>query len=262
MIEACKECSHELNSISSERIWQETLSALEAEDPTRYFTFLINLKIDWFFKEIFDLEEVSMINDYHQEANAFVHTLMVINEAKKRFNNPKITFAALMHDLGKAYCYQEKGNLHGHEKEGVPIVKDFCYKYKVPNEYRDLALMTTEHHLKIHNCLGRGKNKPIKPSTLVKLFKEVGALSKPERFKNMLKACEADAAGRIGIGAKDKYIQRSFLEECLDGLLNHNTKKLTKKLLEEGKSGLTIGQSVHESQINVIKNIQNKWKIK
>lgn len=258
----------ELKNLTPERVWLETTKALSCKKPSEYFTFLKATAktrptgVGGFLKELVDLESVDGTNDYHKERDAFIHTMMVVDKAKELFNDPEITFAGLVHDLGKAVTWGKYGVCHGHEDAGVPVVEEFCKKYKVPNNYRDLALITTKQHLKCHNVLGRGSNKMMRPKSIMKMFEETAALSKPERFKKMLKACEADAVGRIGIAANDPYIQRQYLEECLQAVLDFKTKDLSQQLLSEGKSGILIGQRIREERIKCIRQVQNKWKEK
>lgn len=255
------EHSGELDSLVPERVWLETEKALKEKYPCEYFKFLLQFYFP--LMEIFSSMKTTVEdNPWHQESDVFVHTMMVLEHASKTWNDPEINFACLLHDIAKPICYAERGNGHGHDKEGVSLVKDFCKKWKVPNNYRDLAKITCEQHQRIHGVLGRDTNKMSRPKSIMKIFEETSALTKPERFKKMLKACESDSKGRIGLSANDEYIQRVYLEECLQAVLDFNPKPLTQKLLTQGKSGIIIGQEIRAARINEIRKVQNVWKNK
>lgn len=255
--------SGELGSLTPERVWLETEKALSENKPERYFKLLFSLCTAYdvdLFKPLFDLHKVDGKNAYHQEENTFIHTMMVVSYAKEHFNDPEITLASVLHDTGKLPTFLEYGNCHGHEEAGIPIIEEFCKEYKVPNNYRDLAMITSKQHLKCHNILGRGNNKASRPKSIMKMFEETSAMTKPERFKKMLKACEADAKGRIGISANDDYVQRQYLEECLEAVINLNTKSISKELLDKGVEGVKIGEAIRVARIGAIRGVFNKWR--
>lgn len=251
----------ELSSLVPERVWLETEKALKEKKPSNYFEYLSNFTFP--FIEIFsDMESTVEGNRWHMEQNVFVHTMMVLDYASEHFNDPEINFSCLLHDIAKPVCYTERGNGHGHDNEGVSMIEDWCSKWKVPNNYRGIAKITCEQHQKIHGIFGRDANKMSKPKSIMKMFEQSGALSKPERFKKVLKACESDHFGRIGEASHLPYNQRPYLEECLDAVINLDTKEISSKLLEQGKSGIVIGQQIREARIHEIRKVQRKWKTK
>jgi tRNA nucleotidyltransferase (CCA-adding enzyme) len=265
LFDYCLDVLPEIEYLSKERIWVETEKALKCRYPRKYFEFLEELcrvhpsSID-LFTQLFNLSHVNMVNDYHQEADAFVHTMMVLEHAQGHFCDPEINWSVIQHDLGKYPCMVDLGNLHGHEEVGVPMVEAMCKEYKVPNSYRDLAVIVTRYHLVVHNCLGRGKNGAPRPKTIMKLFEGTSALTKPERFIKMLKACEADHHGRIGIAAKDYYYQREFLTLCLNSVINVDTKSISSRMVSEGKRGDLIGEAIRVARIDAIRKVQKYFK--
>ncbi|QAU04503.1 multifunctional tRNA nucleotidyl transferase [Vibrio phage Va1] len=266
-------CSHELDELTPERVWAEVEKTFETEQPTRFFEILLSIKLRsetqgfsfTMFEDLFNLTKAESKNDYHQEANAFVHTMMVLEDAVQRYQElPQkeknaIFLACLMHDLGKWPTLRDTGKMHGHEKDGIPYVKDFCERFKVSKMQKEVALIMTEYHLRVHQILGRGKDKPSKPNRIMQFFESTNALKKPEQFKLMLKACESDHRGRISKEPVTVYNQRPFLEACLEAVLNYSTKELSEKLLEEGVRGPVIGQRIREQRINEIRKVQQSW---
>lgn len=249
--------------LTPERIWKETEKALKTKQPSLYFDFIKNYGI---FPEILDMEATEERNTYHPELNVWEHTKMVMDYAADNYDDSEINFACLTHDLGKHICYQERGNGHGHEEAGLPFIRDLCDRLKVPNSYKELALLVCEHHQKIHSCLGRGSNKGMKPKSIMKMFSQTNALVKPERFIKMLKACRADAAGR-GHTEQEKvefqrkpYQQYEYMVSCLEAACLVDTKEVSLPAIKAGKSGIEIGEAIRISRIDAIRGVHNEYK--
>lgn len=198
--------------------------------------------------------------------SVFKHTCMVMDYAARNYNDPEVVFACLTHDFGKPICWQKYGNAHGHELEGLSYIEDFCNRWRVPNNYKELALMTCKHHTKVHGILGRNNQAMTRPKSIMKLFEETSALSKPERFLKMLKVCESDARGRgktleqIKEFENKPYPQRQYLSDCLNAVIHTETKSISTRMLSEGKRGVLIGEAIRVARIQVIREVQNQWK--
>jgi tRNA nucleotidyltransferase (CCA-adding enzyme) len=79
---------------------------------------------------------------------------------------------------------------HGHERHSEMLVRQVCARWKVPNDSRDLALIVAREHGNIGRVL------EMRANTQVQLLERCDALRKPERFAQLLDACEADFRGR------------------------------------------------------------------
>ena len=132
--------------------------------------------------------------EYHPEVDTGVHVMMVIDYAAKYNFSLPIRFAALMHDLGKGATPREMLPRHiGHEERSVSLLKEVVKRLRVPNDCKELAQIVAQFHGKLHQAL------QMKPDTLLKFLMELDAIRQPNRFKDFLKACEADARGRTGL---------------------------------------------------------------
>jgi len=205
-------------------------------------------------------------SEHHPEGDVWTHTALVMDYAARTYNDPEITFSAFTHDFGKPVCYLERGTAHAHEKEGLPVIEEFCKRWKVPNNYRDLALLVCEHHNRIHGVLGRSDQKMTKPKNIMNMFQSTAALTKPERFEKILKCCIADARGR-GAGEEQikefeskPYPQADYLRECLQAVIELNTKSISKELLAKCVKGASIGEHIRVARIDAIRGVYNKWK--
>lgn len=203
--------------------------------------------------------------------SVFKHTMLALEYASKEWNDPEINFSVVCHDFGKKYCWDNYQNAYNHEREGLLYINSFCDKWKVPNSYRNLALLVCEYHTKIHGCMGRSSNSWMRPKSIQKLFEDTRALQKPERFLKILKACEADSKGR-GLPTHDDYKftrgyflnkpypQKDYLKECLYAVKDVDTKAISSKMLSEGKTGEVIGLEIRAAKIAAIREVQKLWK--
>jgi tRNA nucleotidyltransferase (CCA-adding enzyme) len=119
-----------------------------------------------------------------------------------------VRFAVLMHDLGKGTTPPDVlPSHHGHEGAGVALVEKLCARLRVPNQLRELALITARYHTHVHRAL------ELRADTVLRTLESCDALRRPERFADFLLACEADARGRLGMERRD-YPQRAYFTEA------------------------------------------------
>lgn len=240
-----------LDGLTPERVWKEMEKSLGGKNASAFFRKLSNLDL---FTEINDLYLTPQNKEHHPEGDVGIHTMMVVDYAAKRFG-PLVAFAGLCHDFGKPVSYKESGNALQHEIKGIPVIKAFCEKWKAPNNYRDLALMTCEYHTKVHGCLGRGTNKGMRPKSIMNLFTATNAMNKPQRFEQFLKACEADARGRGDDYPNKSYPQKDYVWGCLMAAKRVDTKAISLSMLSNGKSGLEIGEAIRVARIDAIRKV-------
>ncbi len=120
-----------------------------------------------------------------------------------------VRFAVLAHDLGKARTPRELWpSHHGHEEAGVPLIEGLAARLKVPGAFRELAVLTARQHTNVHRAL------ELKPATVLTLLEKSDAFRRPERFAELLAACEADSRGRTG-KEHEPYPQASYLRRAL-----------------------------------------------
>jgi tRNA nucleotidyltransferase (CCA-adding enzyme) len=203
--------SGEVDALVPERVWQETERALGETRPDVFFETLRSCgALARIFPEVDALYGIPQPPRWHPEIDTGVHVMLVVRYAA-RINAPVIVrFAALVHDLGKALSPPEKWPSHrGHEEAGIPLIEDLCARLKVPNGYRELAILTARYHPQVHRVAEQ------RPSTLLKLLESVDAFRRPERFRELLLACESDARGRAGLESQP-YPQAEFLLQARD----------------------------------------------
>lgn len=234
----------EVDSLVPERVWQETMRALKEKTPARYFEVLRDCgALAKLFPEIDQLWGVPQTEKYHPEIDTGIHTMMVLTQAAKLSNDPKVRFAALVHDLGKGITPKHEWPKHiAHESRGVPLVEALCDRYRIPNDYRELAIIVTKYHLHYHRAA------ELRDNTFLETLESLDAFRRPERFELFLLACEADSRGRTGYEEQD-FEQPNIYRNVFNAAQAINAKELVAK----GLQGKEIKDELKKQRILAIK---------
>lgn len=182
----------EVDALVPERVWQELAKGLMEQKPSRMFEVLRACgALQKILPELDRLWGVPQPAQYHPEVDTGVHVMMVIDYAAARQFSLPVRFAALMHDLGKGTTPQDLLPRHiGHEQRSATLLKAVCNRLRVPNDCKELGMMTAKFHGKLHQAL------QMRPATLLEFLIALDAIRQPERFSRFLQACEADSRGR------------------------------------------------------------------
>jgi tRNA nucleotidyltransferase (CCA-adding enzyme) len=186
----------EVDALVPERVWQELSRGLMEPTPSRMLAVLRECgALARLLPELDRLWGVPQRADHHPEVDTGVHMEMVL-DCSARLEHPlPVRWAALVHDLGKGTTAADVLPRHiGHEHRSVQLARAVAERLRVPNDCRDLGEITAREHGNVHRAA------ELKPTTLVELFDRCDAYRKPERFAQMLMACEADHRGRLGYG--------------------------------------------------------------
>ncbi len=196
----------EVDALVPDRVWKETEAALLGPDSRVFFETLRDCDaLRVVLPEVDALFGIPQPEKWHPEIDTGLHTMMVLEQARRLSSELDVSFAALVHDLGKATTDKSKLPSHpGHEQRGSKIIRKLAERLPVPRACRDLGLIVAEFHTHCHRAL------ELRSSTIVKLLERSDAFRRPERFERFLLACEADARGRTGLEQRE-YPQADFL---------------------------------------------------
>jgi tRNA nucleotidyltransferase (CCA-adding enzyme) len=196
----------EVDALVAERVWQETEKALREPKSSEFFRVLREcgaLKV--IYPEIDALFGVPQPAQWHPEIDTGVHTLMVLDQACALSADPKVRFAAVMHDLGKGTTPRGEWPSHrGHEERSVALLEALCDRLRIPGDYRELGVIVARYHGNVHRAF------ELKPKTMLEIMERADAFRRPARFADALLACEADSRGRTGLESVP-YPQRHYL---------------------------------------------------
>ncbi len=200
----------EVDALVPERVWQELAKGLMEARPSRMFDVLRQCgALQKIMPELDRLWGVPQPEVHHPEIDTGIHVMLVVDVAAHRGFDLPVRFAALTHDLGKGTTPAHVLPRHiGHEERSVGLVKSLCQRLRVPNDCRDLAVITARFHGKVHRA------QEMRPDTLLDLLHDTDAIRQPDRFEQCLLACECDARGRTGFEDRP-YPQAEYLRGVL-----------------------------------------------
>jgi len=236
----------EVDALVSERVWQETVRALSEPQPQRFFEVLRHCgALKRIFPELDRLFGVPQPSYYHPEVDTGEHLLLCLQQARQMTADTQVIFAVLTHDLGKGTTPAEiLPRHHGHEERGVLLIQELCQRYRVPTQYRELAILVARFHSHCHRI------SELSTKTLLKTLQALDAFRRPQRFAQFLLACEVDARGRAGLAERD-YPQAILFQQALETAQRIEVSAL----LEEGLSGVDLGTELYRRRLNALKQM-------
>jgi tRNA nucleotidyltransferase (CCA-adding enzyme) len=237
----------EAAALVAERVWTETEKALGEPCPDIFVSVLREcgaLKV--VYPEIDALFGVPQPEKWHPEVDTGVHQLMALRAAVKLGGGVAVRFAVLTHDLGKGITPTDKlPSHHGHEDAGVPLVESLCARLRVPNHLRELAVITSRYHSHVHRAF------ELRAATVLKTLEACDAMRRPERFADMLLACEADARGRKDLEDR-AYPQREFFARAREAAAAVSLSAEDRA----GKTGEQIGELLRKRRTAAIEALE------
>lgn len=254
----CKEivASGEMNHLTPERIWKETEKALSEEVPSRFFVFLRMVgALEIIFPEIHALIGQEQPYEHHPEGDAFVHTMEVLDIARIWSQDVVTTFCALAHDFGKGSTPKDMLPHHyGHEAAGIPLVKQMAERLKIPNVFRDHAILICKYHTHIHNI------KNLNAKTIVKMFDELNFRKNHNILTMLPDVSYSDSCGRTAFYSQRPYPEREYAIEVLHNLSWVKISNIFSKEEIEKMSVDTIKNEVYKMKLKVVKDFQKERK--
>ena len=233
----------EADHLVPERVWQELARGLQEDQPSRMFEVLRACgALERILPEVDRLWGVPQRADYHPEVDTGVHNMMVLDMAARLQAPLAVRFACLTHDLGKGTTPPDVLPRHlGHELRSADLLKELCNRLRVPNECRELADVVAREHSNIHRSTDSGA------AALVRLLERCDAFRKPQRFEQVMLACESDARGRLGL-EEQPYPQRGRLLRALAAARAVDTAAIAAQARDQGLEGEQIGQRIQQAR--------------
>lgn len=238
--------SGELEHLTAERVWQEWHKSLSTKNPEVFLSVLRDcgtLKV--VLPELDRLFGVPQPEKWHPEIDTGIHTLMVAKQAAQLSSSLTVRFAAQVHDLGKGVTPESEWPSHKmHCHTGIKIIKKLCERVRVPNEFKELALLVCEQHSNIHRAA------ELKASTKLKILNKLDVWRKPERLEEVLLCCQADHSGRLGC-EDNPYPQKTIFEAAYQAALSIEVKDI----IADGFQGKAIRDELEKRRIEAISSL-------
>jgi tRNA nucleotidyltransferase (CCA-adding enzyme) len=241
----------EVDHLVPERVWQELSRGLMEAQPSRLFEVLRACgALRRLLPEVDRLWGVPQSAEHHPEIDTGVHLMMVLDMAAQLGAPLPVRFACLGHDLGKGTTPADVLPRHiGHEERSARLLKGVCERLRVPVDCRELADVVAREHGNIHRS--SSLHATANAAALVRLLERCDAIRKPQRFAQVLLACECDARGRLGF--KDTaYPQRPRLQAVLDVVLGVATNSIASHAMEMGITGVKVGQMIQAARVQAV----------
>ena len=234
----------EVDALVPERVWQELSRGLMEPRPSRMFEMLRACgALQRLLPEVDRLFGVPQRAEYHPEVDTGIHLMMVMDMSARLGASLPVRFACLTHDLGKGTTPADVLPRHiGHEARSARLLQDVCKRLRVPVDCRELADVVAREHGNIHRSGEFG------PAAIVRLLERCDAFRKPERFDDVLLACECDARGRLGL-EEQAYPQRKRLHAALETARTVDTAAVAAQAQAQGLSGEKIGGRIHDARV-------------
>lgn len=243
----------EADHLVPERVWQELARGLMEQRPARMFEVLRECgALARILPEVDRLWGVPQRAEYHPEVDTGVHNMMVLDMSARLEAPLAARFACLTHDLGKGTTPKEVLPKHiGHEQRSADLLKKLCNRLRVPNECRELADAVAREHGNIHRSGEFGAG------AIVRLLERCDAFRKPQRFEDILLACECDARGRLGLEER-AYPQRERLLRSLRAARSVDTAVIAEHARDRGLQGDQIGDEIRKARVHAVEGLPSR----
>ena len=241
----------EADALVPERVWQELARGLMEDKPSRMLQVLRECgALQKLLPEVARLWGVPQRAQYHPEIDTGIHLMMVLDMAAQLDAPLPVRFACLCHDLGKGTTPADVLPRHiGHEERSAKLLKGVCQRLRVPSDCREIADVVAREHGNIH------RSGDFSPAAVVRLLERCDAFRKPQRFADILLACECDARGRLGF-EQSPYPQRPRLLCALTASQGVATDKVAAEAAAAGHGGARIGEWIHQARVAAVQQSQ------
>ena len=245
----------EMRELAAERVWQEISRGLMEEAPSRMLEVLRACgALAELAPELDRLWGVPQKAIYHPEIDTGIHIMQVIDYAAHQGWPLATRFAALTHDLGKGLTPADiLPAHHAHEARSVKLVAALNERWRVPRDAADLAIHVAAEHGNL------GKLADMRPATVHEVLMRCDALRRPERFVQMLDACEADKSSRRAVGlpesAGEPFTARADAMAALAAMQSVDAGAVAALMLAQGTPE-RIAEAVRVARIEAIRTVR------
>jgi tRNA nucleotidyltransferase (CCA-adding enzyme) len=237
----------EVDALVPERVWQELSRGLMEPKPSRMFEVLREAgALQRLAPEVEALFGVPQPEAHHPEIDTGVHLLMVLDQCALQNAPLTVRYACLCHDLGKGTTRKEELPRHiAHEVRSEKLGRQVSERWKVPADCRELAELVAREHTHVHQSGGFGAE------ARLRLLERCDAWRRPQRFAEMLWACECDARGRLGLEDRP-YPQRQRLLDDLTATQAVDLAAISAEAMARGAKGPAIGAAVKAARLRAL----------
>ena len=241
----------EVDALQPERVWQELHGALLETGTAQFIEELRECgALGKVLPEVDALFGVPQPAKHHPEIDTGVHIMLALDAAHRLSDDPRVIFAVLTHDLGKALTPAEALPAHrGHEKSGLRLVEAMCTRLRAPEKYRKLALRVCEYHLHHHRM------RDLKPATVLTLLEQLDGFRQPDNVRLFSLCCVADLRGRTGMEAAE-CSQSALLRRYHEAAMAVSAAAIAAVITDKGSDGQKIKKEIRRQRAAAIATVK------
>lgn len=143
-----------IRDIAPERIFTELRALLLADlkhgDKDAPYRGLCILRDTGVLSEV--MPELAAGDGLLQRSDFHAHDVLEHSLRCVRYALPEIRFAALLHDVGKPFCFHRDGNFYAHPDEGARIAGEILTRLKAPHELVRETVLLVKKHMRDFDC--------------------------------------------------------------------------------------------------------------
>ena len=237
----------EVDALVAERVWQELSRGLMQAQPSRMFEVLRDCgALARLLPEVAALWGVPQPSAHHPEVDTGLHLMLVLDMAARLHAPLAVRWACVCHDLGKGTTPREEWPRHiAHEVRSAAMAAQLGERLRVSAECRELADVVAREHGNLH------RSSELNAAATLRLLVRCDALRRPQRFEQILLACECDARGRTGL-EELPYKPARHLPPLLRAALGVDTTAIAAAGAARGLSGPAIGACIHAARAEAL----------
>ena len=166
--------SGELSYLVAERIWQEMSATLHKDSPHVFIEVLHQSHALAVIAP--ELDQLFQTPSTNKDDNTGQQTLRALQQTSSITDDPHILFATLC--LNIPHIKPTKNDTHTQS----PLI-NLCFRLKVPNEYRELAVLACENQHFLQDIPN------LTAEDILSFFNQIDVWRKPERLEKVIIAC-------------------------------------------------------------------------
>jgi poly(A) polymerase len=206
--EVLRDMAIEIQIVSSERIRDELVKMFAGPHPDRALLLLDAYQLlEPLLPEIARMKGIGQGERYHPEGDVFTHTVKILSLLSEP--TVSLSFAALLHDVGKPPTYRPQGPalFPNHAGVGAKMSRDILNRLRFDRRTRDRIVETVANHQRFFDV------KQMRPATLRRFLAEKNFAEQLELHRLDRLAGSGDLSNWEFVVEKLKELEREPLPE-------------------------------------------------
>lgn len=225
----------EVDHLVPERVWQELSRGLMQQRPSRLLDVL--RECGALARLLPELEQAWQAGALGPAPSLGDHVLRALDTSARLQAPLEARFACL--------CLGLASDVQNEHQTQAPALHAVCDRWRVPRECRELAQVVAQERNALHGSL------LLDAQALVQLLERCDALRRPQRFAQVLLACECDALAQRG-NTQHSYPPRNHLSQTLAWAQSVDTATVARAAQQAGLAGEHIAAAVQQARVQVV----------